>query len=87
MGCFYTVCTDSIHLITVIYVATDQLNILVTVSVSCSTELYTIKPPNKGHNGDGPVVPCREVVLILEVFFSFRPLGHFLKTKIALEVF
>ena len=30
---------------------------------------YTVKPPNKGHIGDGPVVPCREVVLFLEVFF------------------
>ena len=29
----------------------------------------TVKPPNKGHIGDGPVVPCREVVLFLEVFF------------------
>ena len=31
--------------------------------------LYTVKPPNKGHFGDGPVVPCREVVLFSEVFF------------------
>ena len=29
----------------------------------------TVKPPNKGHIGDGPVVPCREVVLFSEVFF------------------
>ena len=29
----------------------------------------TMKPPNKGHIGDGLVVPCREVVLFLEVFF------------------
>ena len=29
----------------------------------------TVKPPNKGHFGDGPVVPCREVVLFSEVFF------------------
>ena len=28
-----------------------------------------VKPPNKGHIGDGPVVPCREVVLFSEVFF------------------
>ena len=30
---------------------------------------YTVKPRNKGHFGDGPVVPCREVVLFSEVFF------------------
>ena len=29
----------------------------------------TVKPPNKGHIGDEPVVPCREVVLFSEVFF------------------
>ena len=29
----------------------------------------TVKPLNKGHIGDGPVVPCREVVLFSEVFF------------------
>ena len=29
----------------------------------------TVKPPNKGHFGDGPVVPCREVVLFSEVLF------------------
>ena len=28
----------------------------------------TVKSPNKGHIGDRPVVPCREVVLFLEVF-------------------
>ena len=28
-----------------------------------------IKLPSKGHFGDGPVVPCREVVLFWEVFF------------------
>ena len=31
--------------------------------------MSTVKPPNKGHFGDGPVVPCREVVLFSEVFF------------------
>ena len=31
--------------------------------------MYAVKPPNKGHFGDGPVVPCREVVLFSEVFF------------------
>ena len=30
---------------------------------------YTVKPPNKGHIGDRPVVPCREVVLFSEVFY------------------
>ena len=39
----------------------------------------TVKPLNKGHIGDGPVVPCREVVLFLEVFFI--PIGNFLKMK------
>ena len=29
----------------------------------------TVKPPNKGHIGDGPVVLCREVVLFSEVFY------------------
>ena len=29
----------------------------------------TVKPPNRGHFGDGPFVPCREVVLFLEVLF------------------
>ena len=29
---------------------------------------YTVKLQNKGHIGDGPVVPCREVVLFSEVF-------------------
>ena len=40
---------------------------------------YTVKPPNKGHIGDGPVVPCREVVLFSEVFFI--PIGTSLKMK------
>ena len=29
----------------------------------------TVKLLKKGHIGDGPVVPCREVVLFSEVFF------------------
>ena len=29
----------------------------------------TVKPPNKGHFGDRPFVPCREVVLFSEVLF------------------
>ena len=33
------------------------------------TIIDTVKPPNKGYIGDRPVVPCREVVLFLEVFF------------------
>ena len=33
----------------------------------------TVKPPNKGHIGDGPVVPCREVVV-----FSEEPIRNFL---------
>ena len=32
-------------------------------------EATTVKPPNKGHIGDGPFVPCRAVVLFSEVFF------------------
>ena len=32
------------------------------------THTHTVKPPKKGHIGDGPVVPCREVVLFSEVF-------------------
>ena len=28
-----------------------------------------VKPLNKGHIGDGPVVPCREVVLFQRVSF------------------
>ena len=31
--------------------------------------LHTVKPPNRGHFGDGPFVPCREVVLFSEVLF------------------
>ena len=27
----------------------------------------TVKRPNRGHFGDGPFVPCREVVLFSEV--------------------
>ena len=33
------------------------------------SETYTVKPPNKGHIGDGAVVPCGEVVLFSEIFF------------------
>ena len=31
--------------------------------------IATVKPPNRGHFGDGSFVPCREVVLFLEVLF------------------
>ena len=34
-----------------------------------AVESDTVKPPNKGHFGDRPVVPCREVVLFSEVLF------------------
>ena len=33
----------------------------------CSQNI--VKPPNKGHVGDGHFVPCREVVLFSEVLF------------------
>ena len=33
------------------------------------TKVHTVKPPNRGHFGDGPFVPCREVVLFSEVLF------------------
>ena len=36
---------------------------------ACFQEKCTVKPPNKGHIGDGLVVPCREVALFSEVFF------------------
>ena len=36
---------------------------------TCESNLSTVKPPNKGHFGDRPVVPCREVVLFSEVFY------------------
>ena len=34
-----------------------------------SNKITTVKPPNRGHFGDGPFVPCREVVLFSEVLF------------------
>ena len=36
---------------------------------SYTAKLCTVKPPNKGHIGDGLFVPCREVVLFSVVFF------------------
>ena len=43
------------------------------VSLSSILSIYPppfkVKPPNKGDFGDGPVVPCREVVFFSEVFF------------------
>ena len=38
--------------------------------------VYTVKPPNIG---DGPFVPCREVVVFSEV--SFKPIENVFKTK------
>ena len=42
-----------------------------TVSPLCHVNWSgnTVKPPNRGHFGDGPFVPCREVVLFSEVLF------------------
>ena len=40
------------------------LNVIPTIE-----KQIPLKPPNKGHFGDGPVVTCREVVLFSEVFF------------------
>ena len=43
----------------------------VSINSGCVTLLIlTVKPLNKGHIGDGPVVPCREVVLFSEVYFQ-----------------
>ena len=38
-------------------------------SLVCVANVFTttVKPPNKGHIGDRPIVPCREVVLFSEV--------------------
>ena len=38
-------------------------------SKSIQSFVNTVKPPNRGHFGDGPFVPCREVVLFSEVLF------------------
>ena len=38
-------------------------------SVRSLRQTHTVKPPNRGHFGDGPFVPCREVVLFSEVLF------------------
>ena len=46
-----------------------QLKPIVCSRVDVHKQQHTVKPPNKGHFGDGPVIPCREVVLFLEVFF------------------
>ena len=34
----------------------------------CDGATVTVKPPKRGHFGDGPFVLCREVVLFLEVY-------------------
>ena len=49
---------------------------LISATVRPKPKKNTVKPPNKGHFGDGPVVPCREVVLFSDVLF-----GNFLKMK------
>ena len=36
---------------------------IVAFNVRAPRKKGTVKPPNKGHIGDRPVVPCREVVL------------------------
>ena len=38
---------------------------IVALNVRAPRKKSTVKPPNKGHIGDRPVVPCREVVLSL----------------------
>ena len=43
----------------------NQLKLFGLCRLSYSSS-FTVKPPNKGHFGDGPFVPCREVVLFLE---------------------
>ena len=51
---------------------------IVVLNVPAPRKKSTVKPPNKGHIGDSPVVPCREVVLsLLEGFL----LNNFLKTE------
>ena len=46
---------------------------MLTGKYSCTVvmvyHLTTAKPPNRGHFGDRPFVPCREVVLFSEVLF------------------
>ena len=48
---------------------TGQQTIQFHASSHRADNVNTGKPPNKGHFGDGPVVPCRVVVLFSEVFF------------------
>ena len=40
--------------------------------------MNTVKPPNKGHIGEGQFVPCREVVSSRKI----KTIGNILKTKI-----
>ena len=40
-----------------------------TLDHKINNYVITVKPLNKGHVGDGPFVPCREVVLFSEVLF------------------
>ena len=46
-----------------------QIKVVDSITVTCIHVANTVKPPKKGHIGDGLVVPCREVVLFLEAFF------------------
>ena len=52
-----------------LYMSILQSLIVYTCIPGTYVIICTVKPPNKGHFGDGPVVPCREVVLFSEVFF------------------
>ena len=60
--------------LTTMYKIVYDLLVFPPVFVRRSTRAYvnsnTVKPPNKGHIGDGPFVPCREVVLFSEVLFK-----------------
>ena len=40
-----------------------------TAVVRCVQQWTTVKPLNRGRFGDGPFVPCREVVLFSKVLF------------------
>ena len=47
--------------------AKNNTQIVVTVVICDENRLNssnTVKPPNKGHTGDRPLVPCRKIVLL-----------------------
>ena len=46
----------------------------VTFMSTISDLACTVKPPNKGHIGDGPFFPCKEVVHFSEVYLLESPL-------------